>query len=83
MENDQVNYGSRGEALAAGWKVYHPGFTCRLGHDSPRYTSSSNCVECHKIRKISGFQRLVLVGPTEDIAAVQALWAELQAKRLT
>ena len=39
---------SRKEAKALGLKIYYTGKACKNGHDSPRWTSSFNCVVCAK-----------------------------------
>jgi hypothetical protein len=35
-------------AMAKGDRFYDPGYPCRQGHHSLRYTSGSVCVECAK-----------------------------------
>ena len=39
---------SRKEARLAGESLYYTGKPCRKGHDSPRYVSSGQCVECKR-----------------------------------
>jgi len=39
---------SRADAFLSGFKFFKSKNPCHNGHDSPRYTSSGNCVECQK-----------------------------------
>lgn len=40
----------RSDAAAAGLKFFYSGTPCAQGHDAQRYTSTGNCVACHKAR---------------------------------
>lgn len=40
----------RSDAIAAGLKFFYSGTPCAQGHDAQRYTSTGNCVACHKAR---------------------------------
>jgi len=41
---------SRQAAVTYGQRFFYTGRPCIHGHDCPRYTSTGNCVECHKTR---------------------------------
>jgi len=41
---------SKKDAKALGMKVYRTGKPCKDGHTGYRYTSTGNCIECHKAR---------------------------------
>jgi len=41
---------SRTDAAAAGARFFYTGRPCTRGHDCLRYTSTGNCVECHRAR---------------------------------
>lgn len=47
MKTEQ-NTISRLEASAMGMKRYYTGRECSRGHDSPRYVSTGQCIECQK-----------------------------------
>lgn len=50
MESSPELVISRPEAKALGWGVYRTGVPCKRGHQGFRYVSSTNCIECHKLR---------------------------------
>ena len=42
----------RRAAKAAGLRTYDPGFPCKYEHAVERFTSSDECVECDRLRKL-------------------------------
>lgn len=44
---------TRADAAASGLKFFYTGKPCGQGHDARRYTSTGNCVECHKARSLA------------------------------
>ena len=41
---------TREEAFTQGLSKYFSGIPCKRGHDSPRYVSNNNCVECQRMK---------------------------------
>lgn len=39
---------TRQQAIDQGLTRYYTGIRCMYGHDSERYTSTANCIECKK-----------------------------------
>lgn len=65
---------SRREAKASGINRYFDGIPCPQGHISPRYTSTSNCIECSRL---AGLSRT----PAAKARALELVRARAEANR--
>lgn len=45
-----ITYATRTAAMAAGASTYCSGVPCKHGHVAPRYTLTSVCSECQRLR---------------------------------
>lgn len=70
---------TRINAQIRGEKTYNPGFVCRNGHESRRFTESNNCCECaarlyhpKKVRTPVEMSRLMMGKVARGIATVTA-----------
>lgn len=80
----QLQIITRADAFAQGLKRFYTGRPCKFGHDSERFVSTGNCVECGAVRaKRFTSERALTMGkfvyplshPDDHVAA----WAYCQA----
>lgn len=49
---------TREEAARRGLRSYWPGHSCRRGHQSERYTSTGQCIQCAREAARAAYQRI-------------------------